>query len=335
MKLPAKTSRLDWTLSHLILAGLMLGLTPVANAATAEQPEPITQPQLEVEIESPFDQVSSGSLHGLQLAGNDDREVHIVVNADPDVDLQALKEELDQEMHEMGKELKGVVKVLKSLSDEKMQDRVFLGVLLDYEQGVDEGLKLVGVTPEGPAQKAGLQSDDIILEINGQSLQAQDGKRPEKRLQSVMKQFKPGDELDLLVRRDGSDRHVKLTTGRRGDHLQQGVRFLIKDIEKRVSDQLDAAFSKPDSAIAEMKLFPINKGLGRHFKTSQGLLVLAIPDSVQGGLQEGDVILKVGGREPDSVSRMWRILDTYDSGETVPLDIVRDGEQQRIDLVMP
>jgi len=47
--------------------------------------------------------------------------------------------------------------------------RVTLGVIPDYASA-DEGLKIGGVRPDGPAEKAGIQSGDLIVGMNGKKI---------------------------------------------------------------------------------------------------------------------------------------------------------------------
>ena len=48
------------------------------------------------------------------------------------------------------------------------KDRAFLGVLIRDQS--EDGIVIAGVTPAGGAEAAGLESDDIIVAINGESL---------------------------------------------------------------------------------------------------------------------------------------------------------------------
>ena len=49
--------------------------------------------------------------------------------------------------------------------------RVYLGTVPDYGQGEKPGVALQGVVPGGPADLAGLRSGDVIVELDGQSIE--------------------------------------------------------------------------------------------------------------------------------------------------------------------
>ena len=50
----------------------------------------------------------------------------------------------------------------------------------------------------------------------------------------------------------------------------------------------------------------------------------SVPDSSPLALKAGDVILTVGDRKPNTVSKLLGILQTYDDGESVTLDVMRE-----------
>lgn len=61
------------------------------------------------------------------------------------------------------------------------------------------------VAPNSPAAKAGLQDRDIILKVNGQMVDDQKG------LSSHLSQFKPGDQITLIIIRDNKEQTVQVT----------------------------------------------------------------------------------------------------------------------------
>jgi len=59
------------------------------------------------------------------------------------------------------------------------------------------------------------------------------------------------------------------------------------------------------------------------------------PDNEALQLQDGDVIRQIDGRTPTSVSHAMRILGSYESGETVKIEIMRDKRKKTISIEMP
>ncbi len=76
--------------------------------------------------------------------------------------------------------------------------KVWFGIVPNFEDN-PLGLKISGVSSGSPAEKAGLQSDDIIVKFGGKTV---------KNLQDftyILREFKPNDIVDVVVIRDGKE----------------------------------------------------------------------------------------------------------------------------------
>jgi S1-C subfamily serine protease len=90
---------------------------------------------------------------------------------------------------------------------EKGQDpeRAFLGVSSGLAP--EGGAAVGGVVPNGPAAKAGLREGDTIVEINDQPVRDPDD------VSAVVNSRRPGDEVRVVVERDGERRTLTVTLG--------------------------------------------------------------------------------------------------------------------------
>ncbi|HLY12052.1 MAG TPA: M20/M25/M40 family metallo-hydrolase [Planctomycetota bacterium] len=80
----------------------------------------------------------------------------------------------------------------------------YFGVMPDY--GYDgKGVKLQGVAPGSPAEKAGLKEGDLLLSLNGRDFE------DIKAYSAIFFGLKPGDEITLGYEREGKRSSVKAT----------------------------------------------------------------------------------------------------------------------------
>jgi hypothetical protein len=86
--------------------------------------------------------------------------------------------------------------------------RVYLGTVPNYSDQND-GLKLDGVRPGSPAEKAGLRAGDVVVKL---------GKMPIKNVYDytyALGEMRGGDEVEAVIRRDGKEVTLKITPEKR------------------------------------------------------------------------------------------------------------------------
>ncbi|HEX5459998.1 MAG TPA: hypothetical protein VFX20_08505 [Steroidobacteraceae bacterium] len=127
---------------------------------------------------------------------------------------------------------------------------------------------------------------------------------------------------------------------------QEGARAQLEGARQSMvtAGQL-AALSLPMAARAQeplwarppgtMELITLTPRLGHYFGTDHGVLVVRAPTRGVLKLQDGDVILSIGGRVPASGSQAIRILTSYDPGEKIRLVILREHHQIDVTATMP
>jgi len=84
-----------------------------------------------------------------------------------------------------------------------------------------------------------------------------------------------------------------------------------------------------------MELAKLTERLGSYFGTDEGLLVVRAPDDEDLMLEDGDVILSIDGREPASIAHAMRILRSYEGGEELKIEIMRDKRKRTVSIEMP
>jgi putative serine protease PepD len=84
-------------------------------------------------------------------------------------------------------------------------DHAYLGVSL-----ADDGPAKVGrVQPSTPASRAGLQANDVVIGVDGNTITTGD------ELRDAIDSHKPGEKITLTIKRNGQERTVQVTLGQR------------------------------------------------------------------------------------------------------------------------
>lgn len=249
--------------------------------------------------------------------------------------LEAARERLESAAREVA-ELSGLL-VGEELADfagrfSLDQRKAMLGLNIGPAEG--DGVAVLGVTPGGPADKGGILAGDVLVSFNGTKLSGEGTRQ----LIELMRDVEPGETVTLEYRRGDDTGSVELTAeamenryyafawpeedfdldlGPMGPHLQ--------------IHRGDALFGR----WGELELVSLTPKLGAYFGTDTGLLVVRASEDSTLGLEDGDVIVSIGGREPASPSHAMRILRSYNSGETMMLEIYRQQRRKTLEVVVP
>jgi S1-C subfamily serine protease len=75
------------------------------------------------------------------------------------------------------------------------------------------GEEVPAIEPGSPAEAAGLQDGDVVLVIEGQTID------PEHPLDALLVSYRPGQTISITIQRDGQEMDVEVTLGTRPDGL--------------------------------------------------------------------------------------------------------------------
>ena len=172
--------------------------------------------------------------------------------------------------------------------------------------GVSSGVTIAHVTPNGPAEKAGLQTGDTIVSVNGQ-------------------QVKTGDELvaDISVLKPGTE--AKLGYIRNGKEATANV--IIADRSKlfaaRLGDQEEGGEqAKPQESKFGVTVRGITRDMADRYNlpNAKGVIVQDVKPGGFGdncNLARGDVILEINKQPVNSVEDFNKIQSQAKSGQDV------------------
>jgi S1-C subfamily serine protease len=230
--------------------------------------------------------------------------------------------------------------------------RLGLKVNLRARETDSIGAYVDAVTPNGPAAKAGIQSGDIIVKVDGKSVLAggraeADSDReslPGLRLIELAARLEPDDTIPIEFRRGKERKTVTVVTADEPDILLRGdpggrpfafrigpdgPRRMVRALEDGIEEGFGGAFFY-GSSLGDLELAPLNPDLGRYFGATDGVLVVSVPKDSELALKGGDVVLAVDGRKPASPSHLLRILRSYEKGESFKIDVLRNHKRETV-----
>jgi PDZ domain-containing protein len=208
------------------------------------------------------------------------------------------------------------------------------------------GARVAGLTPDGAAGRAGVQVGDVITRVNGTRLAVADAadrddnddeqSRPAMRLLRIASRLDPGDTVRLDVRR-GSQNQIFTFVAEASDMDRMVERMHMQGLPREMmgGEGPNVHLFIAGDGPSDIELVRVNAGLAEYFGTSEGLLVVDVGSDTALGLRAGDVILSIGGRRPTSPAHAMRILSTYESGETVPFEIMRQKRHANVTGRLP
>jgi S1-C subfamily serine protease len=246
-------------------------------------------------------------------------------------DLRARLEAAQKRLDEAARE---VAELSMALSEDVMPyvmafrgagSRAMLGINIGTGSDDDEGVKVISVSPGGPAAKAGLKAGDVLLRIDDTELKRDDAGSPRAKLLRHLRDVSPGETVKLQYRR--GDKTFTADVKAEALRRQFAIPFPPEATLPR--------WGRMAGAFSAAELVPLTPQLGRYFGTEEGLLVVRAPRVERLKLEDGDVILDIDGRKPKSPSHALRILGSYQSGETVKLNVQRMHKRMTLEVVVP
>ncbi|MGI9272142.1 MAG: PDZ domain-containing protein [Woeseiaceae bacterium] len=294
-----------------------------------------------------------------QAAAQSDEETHDAATAE----LREVKEreaEVERRLHDAERRMATAARQMAEITAERLpqlagmqrrfefitDDRPRLGVSIGSEgEGPVNGVPILAVTPGSAADDAGLRAGDIITVVNDESMSAPEPVVAAERLLDFMRGVEAGDTLAMEYERDGKIGKVEVepkpVAAQVFAFAGDGRDFQAPRVPNvQVAPGMPHApnqfvFQWHSNGWGDMELVELNEGLGKYFGTEDGLLVVNAPEASSWQLEDGDVIQKIDGREPTSVRHALRILGSYQSGESLQIEIMRDKKRRTLSIEMP
>jgi serine protease Do len=182
----------------------------------------------------------------------------------------------------------------------------------------DWGVIAADVTPDGPADKAGLKVRDVVLTLNSQAMQ------DAPQMETTIRRLKLSEVVDMTVLRDG-----------------QKLNFTIPVIERDDDPQRFADMVNPeDNLITKLGILgiEINQKLSDMIGTLRhdyGIVVAArgsSPPYSGAALEPGDIIYEINRTPTVTVKALRATLDALKPGDSAVLQIERNSKLMYITI---
>jgi S1-C subfamily serine protease len=257
-----------------------------------------------------------------------------------------------------------VTKVVPSLIEDGQYEHPYLGVsagdltpdlatAMDLDAG-QRGALVQDVVPGGPADKAGLRGSQRQVEIDGQQVRVggdvivaindQPVKEMDDLIAYLASSTRVGEKATLTIMRDGAEEKISVTLEARPSQTAK-----VEQAEQaQTQTQADAAWL----GILGIDLTAELAGAMDLQADQQGVLVQQVENNspasqagLRGGSQPfeingesvllgGDVIIAIDGKSIASIAELKAALADMQPGESVRLTILRDGDQQVLDVTL-
>ena len=180
------------------------------------------------------------------------------------------------------------------------------------------GALVASVNKGGPADKAGLEPGDVIVEFNGKTVKNRD------ELVGFVTRTAPGSTVPVKVLRDKVEKRLSVT-----------IDELNLDAETARTSR-DTNEPEPDEQAGEgfgMTVGSLTQEMARRLRLPSGTEGVIITDveagspAQRGGLARGDVLLQVNRRPVATVADAARELGKVGSGSTAFLLVLRNGQE--------
>jgi S1-C subfamily serine protease len=201
-----------------------------------------------------------------------------------------------------------------------------LGVLatdLSFERladlNLEYGVKITNIIPDSPAEKAGLRTGDIILELNDKPVYSV------YRLQWLVAKASVGEEFSIKFHRKSATKIVRVRP---------------KSLEaKPWSDPYRAGKRWASPSYLGVVLQSLTNELREAFGVSPGVGVLVSKvyrdsPAYKAGLLAGDVITRMDRKHISQPFDVQRVLYFFDPGDEIVVEIIRRTERKTVNVTL-
>ena len=217
-----------------------------------------------------------------------------------------------------------------------------------------KGILVVDITADSPADKAGLRGGDVLTSVDGHDIRLggdvivavdnQSVRAMEDLLSYLEEQKVVGDNIDLSVVRDGKTQHIDMILAARPT---QGAEAKLQP-----NQGADQKQQRPALGINGINMTP---ELAERMKLTESQKGFLVEDIISGGPADiagikggykvaningsdfnlgGDIVVGIDEIDVNTLKDIQSYLDSKKVGDTVQIQVIRDGQQITVPLTL-
>lgn len=215
--------------------------------------------------------------------------------------------------------------VLESLVKEGRVIRGWLGVVIQnltdelaesFEHQGEDGVLIGQVQNDSPADSAGLEQGDIVIEFDGEEI------TDVNQLRNLVAQIRPGQRVKVVVMRAGRKKSINVKIGELPDDDEMPA---MADPSDDIDEEIGLSVEELTPSIASRLKTDLKKGV---------VVTQVLPGSMaqRASLQRGDIIVKINGNTIDSLEDYREAISEIDLSKGVRLLVETRGMQRFVFL---
>jgi serine protease Do len=213
---------------------------------------------------------------------------------------------------------------------QRNMNRPVLGVRL--ESADEQGAKIVEVTENSGADKAGLKEGDIITKVNETTIS-----NPAQ-LTKTIGEFKPGDKVTITYKRGKKQEKLTAVLGKSEDMRL----FMGPDVQAFNGQDFNFDFQPRLDGLGEgLMAIGGRPRLGikaQDVEEGKGVRVIDVDEESaagKSGIKEGDIITDFNGVAVNSADDLVKASRDAHEKSTIDVKVLRDGKEQSIQIKIP
>ncbi len=241
-----------------------------------------------------------------------------------------------------------VSSVVESILEKGKVERGWLGI--EMAENEDGRVEIVSIEEDSPASLAKLEEGDLFLSIDGKEVMGS------AMLSSEIRRMKPGEDVNLVLQRNGKEVKVKVKLGERPEEEnQREMERLFPRLFPRTLPQLPerrfdvpkktppgkatpwAPFRLERRKFIGVTLEEMNPELSEFFglKEGTGLLINSLEENgpaAKSGLKVGDVIFKADGKRMETVAELSGLIQDKKKGDKIKVEFIRSKKEMSVEV---